>query len=273
MKSRKLCGVQRHEVVWHDATASIDRAMTAKRLALQRVGETDGVGRIKLAVLESLLDIMGIVLTVALLVWLLDASSGRSVVMRNGKTNHRTVLKLYRALHQSLTEGAATDDRGAVVVLHGSRDNLCCRGRILIYEDAELQILQLAASVRLIFHAILRLALGIYNKVVLAEQLVGDVDGSLQISTSVVLEVENETLHAGTLQGVCGCDKLAVRRGTERSDADVAHVRTNHIICVQRVDGYFGAGNGEMEHLLHATAHDTKADLRAALAAQTAHDV
>ena len=51
------------------------------------------------------------------------------------------------------------------------------------------------------------------------------------------------------------------------------YVRTNHIICVQRVDGYLGAGNGEMEHLLHATAHDTKADLRAALAAQTAHDV
>ena len=58
--------------------------MTAKRLAFQRVSETDGVGRIKLAVLESLLDIMGIILTVALLVWLLDASSGRSVVMRNG---------------------------------------------------------------------------------------------------------------------------------------------------------------------------------------------
>ena len=70
MKSRKLCGVQRHEVVRHNATASVNRAMTAKRLALQRIGEANGVGRIKLAVLESLLDIMGIVLTVALLVWL-----------------------------------------------------------------------------------------------------------------------------------------------------------------------------------------------------------
>ena len=120
--------------------------------------------------------------------------------MRNGKTNHRTVLKLYRALHQSLSEGAATDDRGAVVVLHGSRDNLCCRGRILIYEDAEHQILQLAASVRLIFHATLRLALCIYNKVTLAEQLVGYVDGCLQLSASVVLKVEDKALHAGTLE-------------------------------------------------------------------------
>ena len=80
--------VERHEVVWHDASATIDDSVFSECIILQRVGEMYTVGIRQLTVLQPLLKVHSIVLGISLLVWLLYASARRRVVMGYGKTNH-----------------------------------------------------------------------------------------------------------------------------------------------------------------------------------------
>ena len=78
--------IERHEIIGHDASAAINHTMLAQGVILQRVGQMDAVLVGELAVLVAVVEIHGIILALALLVRLLDASAARRIVMGYGET-------------------------------------------------------------------------------------------------------------------------------------------------------------------------------------------
>ena len=117
MEGGVLRRVKRYEVVGHDASAAIYRAVLAQGLELQRVGEVDAVGGIELTMLEAPLYILAIGLALSFHIRLLDAAAGGCEVVGDGELDHRTVGKLYRTLDESLSEGASSHDFRAVLIL------------------------------------------------------------------------------------------------------------------------------------------------------------
>ena len=116
--------VERNEIVGHDTTAAIYSAMLAQGVAFERIGKMYAVGIGQLTMLQTVYHIHGIILGLALGVWFLDATAGRSEIMRHGETNHRAVGQVDGTLHESLAEGTATYNHTAVLVLDGTCDNL-----------------------------------------------------------------------------------------------------------------------------------------------------
>ena len=55
---------------------------------------------------------------------LLDATARGRIITSNGETDHRVIAKLHRLLNQTFTEGTATNNSTAVVILNGTCENL-----------------------------------------------------------------------------------------------------------------------------------------------------
>ena len=64
-----------------------------------------------------------IVFVLAVGVWLLDTSSGGSVITGDGQSDESAVGEVHLLLHQSFTERPTSDDRTAVVVLDGTGED------------------------------------------------------------------------------------------------------------------------------------------------------
>ena len=167
--------------------------------------------------------------------------------MGYGETYHRTVVELDRTLHQTLAERAAAYHGSAVLVLDGAGDDLGCRRRILVDEHAYLALLKASAATCVVLLTLLGASLGIHYEVALLQELLNDAHSRLQVAAAVVLKVEDKVAHACFLQRVDRGHELAVCGCTERTDANVAHVRTYHVVGVERVYGYLGARHGERE--------------------------
>lgn len=73
----------------------------------------------------------------------------------------------------------------------------------------------------------------------------------------------SQRVDCGHELAVCGC--------TERTDANVAHVRTYHIVGVERVYGYLRTRYGEREQVGHAATLHAELHLRRARTTQAAH--
>ena len=107
--------------------------------------------------------------------------------MGYGEPNHGTVTELNGALHQSLAEGSASYHLSTVLVLYCACDNLCRRCRELIDEHHYFAVKELSVAVCTIFAPLYGTSLCVNDKVVLVQELVGYVDGCLEVSTSVLL--------------------------------------------------------------------------------------
>ena len=265
--------VERNEIVGHDTTAAIYSAMLAQGVAFERIGKMYAVGIGQLTMLQTVYHIHGIILGLALGVWFLDATAGRSEIMRHGETNHRAVGQVDGTLHESLAEGTATYNHTAVLVLDGTCDNLRRRCRILIYEHHHLAIQELTVALCLIVISRHLPSLGIYNKVVLLKKLIGNVHGSLEIAASVALKVEDKVAHALFLQLGEGIAELVMGGGSEIADAHISNLGSYHIYGINGFNGNLVACDLEGEGVLNATAHNTQHHLGALGSAETSHNL
>ena len=271
MQSCELRCVERYENVGHDASASIHRAMTAQCLTLQRVGKVYRVCRVELAMLVSFLDVHSVVLLVALGVGLLNASTRRCVVVSHGEAYHRAIVKLDRALHESLAKRAATYDGAAVLVLHCTRQYLGSRSCIFVDKHVNLALCKASVARSTIFHASLGASFGVDDEVVLLKELLYYLHRCLQIASAIVLKVDDEVAHAVGLQRVDSLHKLAVGGCTKRADTYVSQVWAYHVVGINRIYGYLAACHGEVEQFVDATALDAELYLRTTWTTQTSH--
>ena len=81
--------------------------------------------------LVALLEVFGIGF-VALGIALLDATSRGGMVAGDGQSDRRSVLEIKGYLHESLAEGATSDDECSVLVLHSPSEDLAGAGTKLI---------------------------------------------------------------------------------------------------------------------------------------------
>ena len=75
MESGVNSGVEWHEIVGHDASATIDRTVFAECFELQGVGKMDTVGIGQFPTLQTVQHIHRIILGITFLIWLLDTTA------------------------------------------------------------------------------------------------------------------------------------------------------------------------------------------------------
>ena len=221
--------------------------------------------------LQAVLEILVVVLRIPLLVRLLNAAAGWSVIMCDGETDHRTVGHVERTLHETLAKRASAHHLATVVVLQRSRDNLGSRCRKLIYKHHHLSVEQLARPVRLVIHARRAQSAGINDEVVLRQELIGNLHCRLQIASAILLKVEQKVLHALLLQLVHSRHELVVCRGTETTDTDISHARTYHIRGVEAFHRNLVALHVEHQRILHLATHNGELHRSALRSAQAHH--
>ena len=126
----------------------------------------------ELAMLVTLVQIHRIIQSVTFLIWLLDASAARRIVMGDGETNLATIIEGQRTLHQSLAEGSATYHYSTVLILNGSGNNLCGRSCKLIGKHYYLALAPSSVSLRLILLTGSCTTTGINDEIALLQELV-----------------------------------------------------------------------------------------------------
>ena len=272
VKGGKLRGVKRHEEVGHDAASAIHGTVAAQGIIPQAVGKMNAVGTVQLAMLIALIQFKGVVFHVALHIRLLDAAAGRREIVGYGETHHRAILKLNGALHESLAERAAAYDLPAVLILNGSRYDFGSRSAEFIDQHHHLALEQMTVALSPGFLLRHGASLRIDDQVALVEKLVGHLYGSLEIAASILLKVEDEILHALPLQSLHRLHELIVGGKPETADADVAHLRPNHIIAVNGLHGNLVSHDLENKPLADAAAHHAQLHPCPLGAAEPPHD-
>ena len=89
-------------------------------------------------------------------------------------------------------------------------------------------------------------ALGIHYKVIIREELICHINGSHEIASAIILEVENEVGHTLSLQALHAFAKLLVGGGTEIANTNISYARSDHITCIHRLYRYLVSGHNEM---------------------------
>ena len=269
-----LKGVQWHEEIGHYAAPTIDNALFAQGVTLQRVGKMDAVRIGQLAMLQAVVEVHLIVAQVTFLIRFLYAAAAGGVVVGNGQADHRAVGQVDGALNQSFAVRPAAHHGATVLVLDGAGDDFSCRGSELVDENHHLSFHQFAISFGAVLGPLARFAaLRIDNKVVLFQEFIGYLDGCLQVAAAIVLQIEQQVFHALLLQGAHTFHELIVGGGPEIGDADITDARPYHIDGINRLDGNLVAGDDECQLVGNAAAHHAQFHLGSLLAAQTFHDV
>ena len=149
--------------------------------------------------------------------------------MGNGKTDHRTIRQIDRTLHKALSEGTTPHYDTTILILYGTCHNLCCRRRVAVHQHHDLTILEHTFTISYIVHTRHLTTFCINNQITLLQKLFRDIYCSLQITTSILLQIEYQMLHPFSLQLVETLQKLLMRRCTKAANTDIANAWTNHI--------------------------------------------
>ena len=211
-------------------------------------------------------------IAVAVFVGFLNATAHRSVITGNGETQLRAVGQVERALHQSFSERAPSDDDTAVVILNGTGNDFCGRGGIFVHQHGYFAIFKTTVSFGFVFRIRSAAAFGVNNQVVLVQKLVGNVDCCAQIAATVLLQVQNQVFHSLFFQFVHRLFQLFMRFCAEAADPDQTRLRSNHIGGIYRSHRNLVAFYIKLQHLVNTIAHDAQTHDGTFRTFQAAHD-
>ena len=266
-------GVERHELIRHDASSAIDDAMLKKRLVLQGIREMHAVGIRQFTTLQAVEHIHRIILVAALRVRLLDTTARRGIIMGDRESDHRAVGKVYRTLDKALAKRSATHHDATILILDSTCDNLGSRGRIAVNQNNDLTRLEHTIAIGRIFRTRHSPTLCIDDEIAFLQELLGNVDSSLQIASSVLLQVENQVVHPLLAQLIKALEELLMGCGTKVTDTDIADTWTDHIGGIDGLHGNLVAHNGKLQQILDALTDDAQTHLRALRATEALHDL
>ena len=230
------CCIKWYKTVGHDATTTIDNATLAKCLIAERVREVDTIGIRQLTFVVTIDNIFGIALQVSLLVRLLNAASAGSVITSRREANHTAVGHIEGTLYQPFSKGATSHNNTTVLILDGSRKNLCCRSTILVDKNRYPTLLEATATGAtklLVRHAA---TFGINNHIAFLEKFTGYVCCCLKEASRVLLEVDDEILHAFVFELLYGINHLFVCRLSEIVETNETNGWCHHVGSINRVD-------------------------------------
>ena len=130
----------------------------------------------------------------------LDTTSGRSIITGHRQTNHRPVRQINGTLYQAFTKAAPAHNDSSVPILNSSRHNLTGRSREFIDQYNQTTILELARTFSKKFTTGITTAFRIDYQFLFAQKLVGNIDGSVQITSAIALQIKNQIFHPFFLQ-------------------------------------------------------------------------
>ena len=159
------------------------------------------------------------------------------------------------------------------MILDSASDDFGCRGRIAVYQHNHLTLLEESASLRMIVVTGDTSPLGIYYQIVLAQEFIGNGNGSMQIATAILLQVKDKRLHPLACQFHQTLTELVVCLGSETTNTDITDAWTNHIGCINRLHWNLITGNDETERIGYASSDNTQANLRTLRTTQTTHNL
>ena len=191
--------------------------------------------------------------------------------MCHGETHHGTVREIDRTLHKTFTKGPTTNDGATVLILQGSRDDLSGRSRKLIDKHDDLTILQRTVTLSNKLGARCHTTLRVDDKITFLQELIRYLHGSLKITAAIVLQIEDEVLHALLLQSIDCRHKLLISRRSKTANTDISGSRFNHVPPIDGLDRDLIPYHGEMELFCDSTAYDGEVDLRTLGSAQPTH--
>ena len=158
------------------------------------------------------------------------------------------------------------------MVLYGSCHDFSGRSGVFAHKNGQLPLCEESASLGVEHLPGGGPAFGVYDKVVLLEELVGHFKGGSQVSATVGSEVEDELLHALLFQLGNRLLDLRPRGSSEAVKLDVARGRRHHIAGAKGIYGNFIAFEGELYEVFISTAQNSERHLRAFWSAEHAHD-
>ena len=118
-----------------------------------------------------------------------EATTGRGVVPCNGQSDHGAVRQVDRTLHQSFAERTSAYDDTSVPVLHCAAHDFAGGSGVFVYQYDEAAVTELSVSFGEELAALCGPAFGVNNQFLLSEEFVGKVDGGVQISSAVALQI------------------------------------------------------------------------------------
>src|SRR6516225_7390148 len=194
----------------------------------------------------------------------LDRTSGRGEVAGGGQPE-RPIAGAERndGLHRALAERARADDGRAAVILERTRHNFGGRGRAAIDQHDERLVLGEVARARIEPLGFLGGAAARRYDLALLQERIGDRNRLVEQSTRIVAQVDYEALElVAGLGGEIGDRLLQVFRGllVELGDTDEPDV----VALETRAHGPHldaRAGDGDLDRLVLALAHDLELDL------------
>ena len=229
---------------------------------ISRTRVLDAVLIKELAVLEAGQEVLFVFGIVAVGEGALYAAARRCVVACHGESYQAVVGELNLLLHQSLAKRASAHDGGSVVVLHGTRENLACRCRVLVDEHHKGHVLVRAVTIRAVILARRFATLGVNNELILGQELVGHLHGALQVSARVVAQVDDKVLEALLLQFGQSHEQFGIGGFAKLGYLDVACGVVHH---VRGGDGFLwnlAARDGEVASLGLTVAQHAYFNLR-----------
>ena len=175
----------------------------------------------------------------------LDASPAGGVVAGRGQPHRALVGQVHVLLHQALAEGAAAHHQPPVVVLDGSGQDLAGAGRTFIDQHRQRHVLQQTAVRGAEVPPWTVTAFRVHDHPSFGQELIGQVDGRVEVASAVAPQVQDKALHAAGQQVIGGLQEFLVRGARETDQLDVAR-------AVGREDG--GRHTGD-RHLAPRDGH------------------
>ena len=218
-------------------------------------------------------DVGVVALGVARGVGFLDRAPRGGVVAGDGQPQRRTVGVGNLLLDEPLAERTAADDRSAVVVLQRSGEDFARRGASLVDEHRQVEVGGTARAVAVLFDALVVAVFGIDDQFVGGQELVGDGDRLVEEPARIAPQVEDQFAHSLRAERRERFEQFGVRGAGELVQFDEGDVAGEHQCRREAADRDLVAHDRHLHQFVDAAPFEAQPHLRAAFAAQPAHDL
>ena len=127
---------------------------------------------------------------------LLNTTPCRSIITSHRQANHRAIGQVDGTLHQPLTESTATNHYSSVPVLNSSGHDFTGRSRKLIHQHNQTSIPEISGTLGKELATRVPASFGINNQLLFFQKFICQIDGSIQITSTVTLQIKHQIFHA-----------------------------------------------------------------------------
>ena len=116
-------------------------------------------------------------------------------------------------------------------------------------------------------------SLRIYNELPVAQELIGQTGGDIQVTSCITCKIKYNVLHTFLFQIISSFTEFIRRCKGKPAQFDISYISINNIGGVDAVDWYFISGNGKIQQLFHVSAMNAYGNFCTFFSAQHAENI